>query len=235
MATLQTQDANILDAEEVNWRRIVYPLLALLVILGGGIAFYFYQQDQRDETEAKARAAILTAKTPADLVAVADRFPGTTQADFALIAAGGLSLNAKNYDEAQKEFGRVANATGSDAVLKDSAQLGVASTLEAHHQLDDAAKAFLVVARRGDKSPYAAYAYGSAARIYEEKKDTVDERQILTEAAALRGDSDFVKEAQSRLKMLNTSAQTPVVAPVAPVPTAPATNASTPTATHPSS
>ena len=38
MATLNTDDANILDAEAINWRLIVYPLvLAVVIIVVGRI------------------------------------------------------------------------------------------------------------------------------------------------------------------------------------------------------
>ena len=90
MATLQTQDANIFEREAVNWRLIVYPILALLVLVLGGLGLYYYQQSQRDEHELQARQEILKAKTPEALAQVADHFPGTSQANFALMAAAQL-------------------------------------------------------------------------------------------------------------------------------------------------
>ena len=77
MATLESNDSNILDAEEINWRAIVYPALAVAVLIVGGVGYYYYEQDQRNQIEAKARAASLTATTPDDLVAAADKFPNT--------------------------------------------------------------------------------------------------------------------------------------------------------------
>ena len=212
MATLQTQDANILEAETINWRLIVYTVLAVLIVVGGGLGIYFYQLSQRNDAEAAARKELQSAKTPADFVQVADHFPGTTQATFALIGAADLSFAAKDFTNAEKHYRRVTNDSAVDPVLRDSAGIGLGSVFEAEKKTDDAAQAYLTVAHRGDKSPYSAYAYASAARIYDQGKNRDKERQILTEAAGLGGDSVFVKEIQSRLKSLNASAQTAGVA-----------------------
>ena len=59
MATLESDESNILDAETVNWRLIVYPILAALVILVGGLGYYYYLQTQREDLESKARAALV--------------------------------------------------------------------------------------------------------------------------------------------------------------------------------
>jgi hypothetical protein len=44
MATLDSDDANILDAETINWRLIVYPILAALIVVVGALGYYFYLQ-----------------------------------------------------------------------------------------------------------------------------------------------------------------------------------------------
>ena len=212
MATLESPDSNILDAEAVNWRLVVYPAIAVLVLLIGGFGIYSYMQSQRQEHEANARQALLQAKTPASLLQVADQFPGTTHGAIALMAAANLSFDQKDYTSAGKDYQRVIDGSGIDAILRDSAQLGLASALEAtgtpnNHAVD----AFLAVADRGNKSPYAPYACLAAARLYEQQHDTDDERRVLTEAASLGGDSPFVKEAQLKLRSLDAAApQTPL-------------------------
>jgi tetratricopeptide (TPR) repeat protein len=214
MATLQTQDANILDAEVVNWRRIVYPIVGFIVLLLVGLGIYYYQLSQRDAHEAQARQAFIQAKTPEALVQVADKFTGTTQADFALISAADLSMGRKDYPGAAADYQRVIDASGTDDVLKDAARVGLASAQEAESKLDDALQTYLAVAHRGPNSPYAPFAYSSAARLYAAKKDIEDERKTLSAAVDLGGDSSFVKQADYQLKELNAARAPATPAPV---------------------
>ena len=209
MATLETQDTNILDADAVNWRLIAYPLVGLIVVVLGGLGIYYYLQGQRQAHEALARQAFLQAKTAPAQLAVADQYPGTTHGYLALLSAGKLSFDAKDYAGAMQDYQRAVDGPKIDPVLHDSAELGLASSCEAADKVDDALNAYLAVARRGNESPYAPFAYSSAARLDEQKNDKVAERQILTEAAALDPDSAFVKQASERLKALNLEAQTP--------------------------
>jgi predicted negative regulator of RcsB-dependent stress response len=236
MATLDSQDANILDAEVVNWRWVVYPIVGVLVVVLGGLGIYYFEQSQRETHEAQARQALLQAKTPAALMQVADQFPGTSHAAFALLSAANLSFEAKAYDTALTTYQRVANGVGTDAMLKDSARVGLAATFEAQNNLDEAINTYLAVAHRGSKSPYAAFAYLSAAVLYDEKNDKEDERRILTEATGLDPDSDFVKAAKEKLKALNAAAQPDTAVPptsgAVPTPTSPASTSAAPTGTN---
>src|SRR5882724_10009066 len=97
MATLESDDSNILDAETINWRLVVYPILAALVVLVGGFGYYYYLQNQREQLEASARDALVQAKTPEELVKVADQFPGTNQGTLALLGAADGSLAKRDY------------------------------------------------------------------------------------------------------------------------------------------
>jgi predicted negative regulator of RcsB-dependent stress response len=207
MDTLTSKDANILDAEPINWRLIVYSVLGVVVLIVGGFSYYFYQLNEREELETTARAALLKATTPEEMVKVADQFPHTDQATLALLSAAQGSFSARDFAAAIADYQRIVGAVDTDPELRDSAQVGLASSLEANGKMDDAINAYLDVARRGDKSPYAPFAYLSAAMIYDERGDKGNEREILTEAAGLSPDSQFVKEAQSKLKELNATAQ----------------------------
>jgi predicted negative regulator of RcsB-dependent stress response len=220
MAILQTDDANILDAETINWRLVVYPILAALVVAVGGFGYYYYLQNQREELEASARAALVEAKTPEAMVKVADQFPGADQATLALLSAAGDSFTKRDYAAAIQDYQRIVQTTTADPELRDSAQLGLASALEANGKIDDAINTYLAVAREGVKSPYAPYAYNSVARLYEQRGEKDNERNILTEAASLDPDSPFVKQAQYKLKEMTAAAQPPLTVPV-PAPPAP--------------
>jgi tetratricopeptide (TPR) repeat protein len=236
MATLDSSEANIFEAETINWRLIVYPLLAVLVLLVGGFSYYYYQQTQRDTLEAQARQVMLKAKTAEEFVKVADQFPDTDTAKLALLKAADLSFNKPDYMAAIADYQRILNGGASTRQLNDSAQVGLAATLEASGKIDDAIQAYLVEARLGNKSPYAPYAYFSASRLYEQKGDKETQRKILNEATGLDPDSAFVQQAKEKLKELNAAATPPLTQPVpapAPAATAPAVSAPVPAATPP--
>jgi predicted negative regulator of RcsB-dependent stress response len=230
MATLESSDSNILDAEAINWRLIVYPLLAVVLLIAGGFFYYYYQQNQRDLVEAQARAAMLKATTPDDLIAIANKFPDTDQATLALMSAAKDSFTLRDFDAAAKDYQRIAAIPGATGELRDSAQLGLASSLEANAKIDDAINAYLAVAQEGDKSPYAPFAYIAAARLYDQRGDKDNERKILTEASSLDPDSQFVKEAQNRLKQLDAESMPPPTTPMpeTPAPAAPSAPAPAP-------
>ena len=213
MATLESDEANILDAETVNWRLVVYPILAALIVVVGGLGYYYYLQNQREQLEATARAAVVQARTSEELLKVADQFPGATQATLALLSAADGSFAKRDYAAAIKDYQRVIQTATANAELRDSAQLGLASSLEASGKTDDAINAYLEVARRGARSPSAPFAYSAAARLYDERGDRDNERKVLTEAASLDPDSSFVKQAQIKLKELAAAAN-PITVPV---------------------
>jgi predicted negative regulator of RcsB-dependent stress response len=227
MATSESDDSNIHDAEAFNWRLIVYPILVALVVVVGGLGYYYYLQNQREQLEASARTALLQAKTPEELVKVADQFPHTDQGTLALVSAADASFAKRDYAAAIQDYQRIIQNVTTDLELRDSAQLGLASSLEASGKIDDAINAYLEVARRGVKSPYAPFACSSAARLYEDRGDKDNQRKILTEAASLDPDSMFVKQAQQKLKEMTAAAQPPMTVPV-PVPATPTANAATP-------
>lgn len=231
MATLESSDSNILDAESINWRLIVYPVLAAALLIAGGFFYYYYQQYERDVVEAQARAAMLKATTPDALLAMATKFPDTDQSTLALLSAAKGSFAQRDFDAAAKDYERIAVSPGIIGDLRDSAQLGLASSQEAGAKIDDAINTYLEVARQGDKSPYAPFAYIAAARLYDQRGDKDNERKILTEASSLDPVSQFVKDAQNRLKQLDAES-----APVVPTPTAavnPAPAVPTPTVPPP--
>jgi predicted negative regulator of RcsB-dependent stress response len=224
MATLESDDSNILDAETINWRLVVYPILAALILVAGGFGYYYYLQNQREQLESTAHDALVQAKTPEDLVKVADQFPHTDQGTLALLNAADGSFAKRDYAGAIKNYQRIIQTVAIDAELHDAAQIGLASSLEASGKADDATNTYLEVAREGAKSACAPFAYMSAARLYEEKDDKDNERKILTEAAGLDPDSPFVKQAQLKLKELTPAAQTPPSASIPAPASAPAAN-----------
>jgi predicted negative regulator of RcsB-dependent stress response len=171
MAIPVSDESNIIDGQETNLRLIVYPILAAVVLIAGGFGFYYYQQAQRDIAEANARAALVKATTPEELVQVADQYPHTDQATLALLKAADGSFDKLDYASALKDYQRIVDTAGTDPLLRDSAQLGLASALEASGKVDEAIATNLEVAHRGDKTPYAPFGYNAVARIYAQRGD----------------------------------------------------------------
>jgi predicted negative regulator of RcsB-dependent stress response len=197
---------------------IVYPILVALIVVVGGFGYYYYLQNQREELEASARDALVQAKTPEELVKVADQFPGADQGTLALLSAAKGSFAKQDYASAIQDYQRIIQTVTTDPELRDSAQLGLASAQEANSKIDDAINTYLNVAQEGAKSPYAPFAYLSAARLYDQKNDKGNELKVLTEAASLDPDSPFVKQVQYKLKELSTAAQPPLTFPVSGTP-----------------
>ncbi len=217
MASLASDERNIIEAEEFNWRLVVYPLLVIVAALLIGFGLYYYQLNLREQAEEAAAAAISAAKTPADLTKIADTYPTTTQAAVAQMKAGALSLAAKDYPAAQKSYQAVLDSKEAPAELHDAAQLGLASVLEATGKTDDAIQTYLVVAQKGNQSPFAPVAYHQVASIYASRDDKTNEEKILQQAVRLGGDSSFVKQAAERLKTLAPETSAPAnAAPPAP-------------------
>jgi hypothetical protein len=218
MATLESDERNIIERDAINWRLIVYPILAILVVLVCGFGIYYYQLNQRDQAETQARTALAAAKTPDDMVKVADDFPHTTQAAVALLSAANTSFSSKDYPDALKNYQRVTDTAETPADLRDSAQLGLASVQQADGKSNDAVQSYLEVAHKGSQSPFAPVAYYQVARIYEDRKDKANEVRALQNAVRLGGDSVFVKQAASMLKSLQTVPDTATAAGTAPTP-----------------
>jgi predicted negative regulator of RcsB-dependent stress response len=202
MASLESDELNIIEAEEINWRLIVYPVLVIAVLLLGGFGIYYYQLNQREQAEEQAAAALSTASTPDDMAKVADQFPDTTQASVALMRAADLSFTQKDYAAALKDYQRAIDSKQSPPELRESAQLGLASAQEASGKADDAIQTYLDVAHKGNHSPFAPVAFHQIAAIYASRQDKANETQILQQAVQLGGNSPFVKEAADQLKEL---------------------------------
>jgi len=224
MSTLQTDDPNIIDAEEVNWRWIVYPLVLVLLVAIGGFSVYYYLQSAQDAAEAEARTALLKATTPAEFLKVAEQYPKTDQAMLALFSAANASFDQRDYDGAKTAYQKIIDNPVLTAQWRDSASLGVASCDEAKGDGDKAISEYLEVARRGDASPFAGYAYNCVARIYDARGDKKTEVAILQQAADLNPNSPSAQMAQQRLKSLAPAQQSmsfPVGNPSAPAVPAP--------------
>ena len=202
MASLESDERNIIDGQELNWRVVAYPIIAVIIAVLVGLGIYHYQLDQQEQAEEKVSTALDAAKTPADIVKAADAYPDTVQASVGLMRAAALSSADKDYDSAQKDYQRVIDAKQAPDELRDSAQLGLAIGFLHGGEADDAIHSYMEVAQKGNRSPFAPVAYHQVAAIYASRQDKANEEKTLQLALRLGGDSPFVKEAADRLKIL---------------------------------
>jgi predicted negative regulator of RcsB-dependent stress response len=218
MANLESDERNIIEGQELNWRLVAYPIILVVVLALAALGIYHYQLDQHEQAEEKAAAALAAATTPAEIVKVADDYPGTVQSAVGLMRAADLSYVARDYDGAQKQYQRVIESKQAPDELRDSAQLGLASAQEAGGKSDDAIHTYMEVAQKGTGSPFAPVAYHQVAAIYASRQDKAHEEQVLQQALRLGGDSPFVKEAADRLKVLSPDAPAATSTNAAPAP-----------------
>lgn len=216
MASLEPDERNIIEGQEINWRVVAYPVILVVVLALVALGVYHYELQQHEEGEEKAAAALAAAKTPAEIMKIAEQYPDTIQSDVGLMHAGDLFYTAKDYDGAAKAYQRVIDSKQAPEELRDSAQLGLASAQEASGKGDDAIHTYLAVAQKGSASPFAPVAYHQAAAIYASRQDKANEEKILQQALRLGGDSPFVKEAADRLKALSPDAAPDAVTNAAP-------------------
>ncbi len=228
MSTLQTDDPNIIDAEAVNWRWIVYPILVVLIVAAVGFGIYYHQQVTQDAAEAEARTALLKATTPADFLKIAEQYPSTDQATLAIFSAANASFDARDFDGAQAAYHKIVDNIALGAQWHDSASLGIASCDEAKGDAEKAITEYLEVARKGDNSPFAPYAYTCVARLYDQRGDKQTEIEILNQAVLLDPGAPSTQLAQQRLKEL-----TPQQAPSMSIPVTGASAAANPAPTAP--
>ena len=138
MATDNPGDANILEGEAFNWRLIVFPVAALLILFLGGFAYYYHQLSEREELETNARTALVKAVTPEELLQVAEQFPGSDNGAQALASAGGAFFAKGDYAGSAKAYQRLLDNPAVTKDLREPAQLGLAAALEAQGRIDDA-------------------------------------------------------------------------------------------------
>jgi tetratricopeptide (TPR) repeat protein len=219
MSILMNDDRNIIEADSLNWRLIVYPIVFVALALLTGFGIYYYQLNQRELQETQAREALALAKTPEQMVKVADQYPRTIQASVALLSAGDASFTARDYTGAAQDYQRVASAKKAPPELRDSARIGLGASLEAAGKSEDAIRTYLEIAQKRNHSPFSPAAYYAVAQIYASRQD---EQRTLEQTVQLGSDSPFVKDAATQLKAFAPApAETPSSSPTSGAPDKP--------------
>lgn len=172
---MQTQDApaefifKLWPWFEANQKRIAIAVGAVAAAL----AVYFFISAQKAQNEITAGQELtqlmMSSGGSADALAkLAEKYPGTSASQRALLQGAATLFSAGRYADAEKQFQKflAANAAGTFAA---TAQLGLAASLEAQGKAKDAAVAYQKAASGFAGSPSVLPAEFALGRIAEQQ------------------------------------------------------------------
>ena len=155
---------------EANRNRLIGGVVAGFIVVGV-YSFVSWRSEQKEIAAGEALTTLLatpngnTAGQADLLVKFAAQYPGTAAGVLAELQGAAALFNAGRFAEAQAQFQKCAESAGSGSIAA-TAQLGLASCLEAQGKLDLAAAAYQkVVATDASTSPSAQTAKAALARI----------------------------------------------------------------------
>lgn len=178
------------------------------VILAVVVVSYVYVW-QRDRSETAASAALLAlpleaeagtgkaAATAADLLRVAEEHSSTVAAGRARLLAATTLYSEGKYADARREF-ELLLASSPDSPLAAQAQFGVATSLDALDQKDEALAAYLKVANQYPEDMLASRAKLGAAALYEAQSQPEQALRIFEELSRPGADASSSMEAAAR-------------------------------------
>lgn len=166
---------NALAWVEIHRKHLMMGAAALIAVFG---VVYLWRH-LAAEREMAGNAAVLslrgrpgrpeTAPKAADYLKVAAEHPSSGAAIRARLLAASAYFTENRYAEAQAEFERVLDATGS-GVLAAQAAYGAAASLDAQDKIDEAVAKYQDVINRFADENVAHQARFGLARIYESRK-----------------------------------------------------------------
>jgi outer membrane protein assembly factor BamD (BamD/ComL family) len=170
-------------------RMVLSILVALVVVVGAGAGYFWYQARQEREAQAllaKTQAALRGEKpgTPGNsedaakgFSEVARQFAGTSAAEEALVRLGNIQYDGGKYEDAIATFGKylAAYTRGQFRIL---AGIGKAYAEEAKGDHQAAVSTLSVLITTAKDDPMLGEAYSDLARFYEEAKKPEDALRI---------------------------------------------------------
>jgi predicted negative regulator of RcsB-dependent stress response len=160
----------------------------VVVVLGVGIGFFIWQQNDRQARASEALSRItsvgLTATelsaTPGALLKVATEYRKTDAAARALLLAGGDLYAQGKYAEAEAQFGRFLREY-RDSPFADQALLGVAACLDARGKTPEAIVAYNDIVQHHSTDNVAPPAKLALAWLYEKQAKLEQARDFYLE------------------------------------------------------
>lgn len=164
-------------------------LVALVVLVGAGAGYFWYQEGQEREAQAllaKTQAALRGEKpgTPGNseeaakgFAEVVSRFAGTVAAEESLVRLGNLQYDGGKYDDAVATFGKYLTTYGRGQ-FRVLAGIGKAYAEEAKGDAQAAVKTLSEVVATVKDDPMLGEAYSDLARFDEEAKKPEDALRV---------------------------------------------------------
>jgi predicted negative regulator of RcsB-dependent stress response len=211
---MQTQDApaefffKLWPWLEANKNRLIGLLVAVLVV--SGILFYLSSQREHKELAAGQALSSLLDSPPAapgssglaaSLEQLATTYAGTAAGQRAQLQAAAALFEAGNYADAQAQFQKYVDAD-PNGLFAATAELGVASCLEAQNKPDLAAGKYQRVLSVFPGSPFIAQAEFGLGRIAEQQNRLSDAVSHYDKVAAGNMGGTLAQEADLRSKEL---------------------------------
>ena len=151
---MQTQDApaeiifKLWPWLEANKTRLIGAGVAILIVVGV-LYFISSQREQKEIDAGQALTMLLVTPTPnansgqmaTNFAKLAEKYPGTAAGQRAQLQAAATMFGAGHYADAQAQFQKCLDASASGP-LAATAELGVATSLEAQNKLDLATAAY---------------------------------------------------------------------------------------------
>ena len=198
---------------EANINRLIYGAV-ILVAAGILIAFYFWQQNQKEIAAGQALTELI-ASTPPDSDAsqladaylkIAANFPGTRAGGRAAMQGATALFEAGKYTEAQVQFKKYLETHPGDVFCAQAA-LGAAASLDAQGKTDLAASAYQRVIS-GFSDPNAVnVAKFALAQIDERQGRLADAENLYEDVARNNPNGSSGSEAALRAMELKTKLQ----------------------------
>jgi len=204
---------------EDNWRRVAAVSL-VVILVGVVIAFFVWQQGQKQRMASAALSALLAsgeAVSPQALVDISEAHAGTAAAERAVLLAAGRYFTDGNYAAAQKLFEQYLAGDAEESLIAE-ARLGVAACLEAQGKTADALEAYKALAETPSSGNVIPQARFALAQLYARQGQT-DLARTQYELLAREQGSSLAREAQLRLAELPPPAPATVTPKVSLTPT----------------
>ena len=195
---------------EANRNKLIGGAVAIAVAAG----IFYYATARQAQKEIDAGEALtqllITPNANASAGQIADaftqlagRYSGTVAGKRAQLQAAASLFEASRYADAQAQF-QIFLAADSSGPLAASAQLGVATCLEAQGKLDDAATAYRKVTSQFADSAAALSAKFSLGRLAEAKGNNTEAMNYYQEIARNNLAGSLAQEAAMRAADLKT-------------------------------
>jgi predicted negative regulator of RcsB-dependent stress response len=198
---------------EANMNRLIYGAV-IVVATGILIAFYFWQQNQKEIAAGQALTE-LVASTPPDSDAsqladaylkIAANFPGTRAGGRATMQGAAALFGAGKYTEAQAQFEKYLGTHPGDIFCAQAA-LGVAASLDAQGKTDLAAGAYQRVISGFSELNAVNVAKFALAQIDERQGKLAVAENLYEDVAHSDSNGSFGSEAALRATELKTRLQ----------------------------